>query len=83
MPRFIDSVAGPWKEKPSATSPQTDAQVSVTLIGDLDESGPHVLGAELARGRAGLANDTPFFQAGAVDEFAVTCNDIGNACPLS
>ena len=62
--------AGPWKEKPSATSPQTDAEVKVRLIGTSGSSGELQLAPEMSV--------YSVFQPDTVDEFAITCPDIGD-----
>eukprot|EP01045_Picozoa_sp_COSAG04_P016867 COSAG04_NODE_1446_length_6714_cov_1.824339_1_plen_448_part_00 len=65
--------ADPWKDEPSATSTHTDAGVTVRLIGTHGESDELVLVHE-----AGVNDSEMVFQPGGVDEFAVTCRDIGD-----
>jgi hypothetical protein len=69
-----DGISPDLAGRPSATSPHTDAGVTITLrgtkLGNLTSSPPQRLVHE--------GEDAEIFRPGHVDEFAVTCPDIGD-----
>lgn len=69
-----DPMGGPYPQEPSCTTPHTDAGVTVTLVGTKGESGKQRLVHE--------GEDAEIFRPGHVDEFAVTCTDIGELTAL-
>lgn len=61
----------PDRRKPSPTSPHTDAGVTITLHGTKRQNSPP---QRLVR----EGDDAEIFRQGGIDEFAVTCQDMGD-----
>jgi hypothetical protein len=67
---LADSGGGYQNSSVAGTSPHTDASVSIRLIGSVADSGEQRLVHE--------GDDAEIFRPGHVDEFAITCTDIGD-----